>query len=86
MEEEKRRLFEDKDKRKREAVERANNAMQELKERKKDIDGMFMEKQRQVKNKVNQKDQLIHEKNLTIEEERALKAAELRQLNEVKIK
>ena len=86
MEEEKRRLFEDKDKRKREAVERANNAMQELKERKKDIDGMFMEKQRQVKNKVNQKDQLIHEKNLTIEEERALRAAELRQLNEVKIK
>lgn len=86
MEEEKRRLLEDKDKRKREAVERANCAMQELKERKKDIDGMFMEKQRQVKNKVNQKDQLIQEKNLTIEEERALRAAELRQLNEVKIK
>jgi hypothetical protein len=29
---------------------------------------------------------LIQEKNVTIEEERAYKAAELRQLNEVKIK
>lgn len=29
---------------------------------------------------------MIQEKNLTIEEERALRAAELRQLNEVKIK
>ena len=78
MEEEKRRLLEDKEKRKRDAVERASLAMQELKERKKDIDGVFMERQRQVKNKVNQKDQLIQEKNLTIEEERAFKAAELR--------
>ncbi len=86
MEEEKRRLLEDKDKRKREAVERASLAMQELKERKKDIDCVFMERQRQVKNKVYQKDQLIQEKNLTIEEERALRAAELRQQNDVKIK
>ena len=86
MEEEKRRLLEDKEKRKRDAVERASLAMQELKERKKDIDGVFMERQRQVKNKVNQKDQLIQEKNITIEEERAYKAAELRQQNEVKIK
>lgn len=46
MEEEKRRLLEDKEKRKREAVERASLAMQELKERKKDIDGVFMERQR----------------------------------------
>lgn len=29
---------------------------------------------------------MIQEKNLTLEEERACKAAELRQLNEVKIK
>ena len=46
MEEEKRRLLEDKEKRKRDAVERASLAMQELKERKKDIDGVFMERQR----------------------------------------
>jgi hypothetical protein len=44
MEEEKRRLLEDKDRRKREAAERANQALIELKERKKDIDYMFSEK------------------------------------------
>lgn len=38
MEEEKRKLFEDKDKKKREAAERASQALLELKERKKDID------------------------------------------------
>jgi hypothetical protein len=44
MEEEKRKLIEDKEKRKREAADKANQALQELKERKKDIDCMFMEK------------------------------------------
>lgn len=44
MEEEKRRLIEEKEKRKREAADRANVALQELKERKKDIDHMFMER------------------------------------------
>ena len=37
-------MIEEKEKRKREAAERANLALHELKERKKDIDHMFMER------------------------------------------
>ena len=47
---------------------------------------MFSEKQKQVKNKVTHKDQIIQEKTHTLEEEKALRAAELRLQNDIKIK
>jgi hypothetical protein len=86
LEEERQRIKEEKEKRKKENIERGILGIMEIKQRKHEIDLLMHQKHKQVQEKVNNKVMIIEEKYNTVEEERQAKALELKRENDLKIK
>ena len=86
LEQEIQKLKEDKERKKKENHERAIIAINEMKQRKHEIDIAMQQRHQQKKDKIYNKVNIIEEKYHIVEEERQMKALELKRDNDYKIR
>lgn len=78
------KIRDEKERKKRENYERGIIGVLEIKQRKQEIDMLMHQKHKQMQDKVNNKVMIIEEKYHTVEEERHIKAQELKRENDLK--
>ncbi len=86
MEQEMQKLREEKERKKRDNHERGVIGVLEIKQRKQEIDMLMQQKHKQMQDKVHNKVMLIEEKYHSVEEERQIRAQELKRENDLKIR